>query len=223
MHNKNSSAATDQGFNLENILVHDLLWACVKTHAIQHWLWRNIRVFQRFGERRMNLRLCLQLFLWTNNQKTLYLCIFEISTICSKHQADSTCVKYVQQKFAGTGLGSSISWILNLVLPKSANTCLIQSKHFTSKKGEFWSKVRGSDINPAPKLVYMNPHIPSPVWSIWLGAPVMGLCIKCLLDRFALTLPVIELHTLKYTPAVGLNPSTSFPNLKRCNSIRDMG
>lgn len=101
-----------------------------------------------------------------------------------------------KKKFAGTGLGSCISWILNLVLLKCAITCLIKSKHFQQVKRES-SEVKRFRHQPCPKIVHMNPHIPGPVWSIWLGAPVMGLCIKCLLACCALTLPVTELHTLK--------------------------
>jgi len=41
--------------------------------------------------------LTIVLLLWRNNHKTLYVFIFKISTICSKHQADSPCVKYVQK------------------------------------------------------------------------------------------------------------------------------
>lgn len=155
-------------------------------------------------------------FWWwrTNNQNTSYLRIFKSSTICSKHQEDSTCAEYVEKKIAGTVLGSCISWILNLVL-KSAVTCWLTSIDFRQvKKGEFWRQVRSSGINPAPKIVHTDPNIPSPVWSIRLGAPVTGLWIKCWLDRCALTLPGLELHTPK---------QTSFQHLKRCNSIRGVG
>lgn len=98
------------------------------------------------------MRLCLQLFLRTDNQKTLYLCIFNISTICSNHQADTIGVKYVQKTLAGTGLGSCISWILHLVHFKSAILCLIKSKHFQQvikwESSEAKGEVQASTLPP---------------------------------------------------------------------------
>lgn len=98
------------------------------------------------------MRLCLQLFLWTDNQKTFCLSIFNISTICSNHQADTTGVIYVQETLAGTGLGSRVSWILNLVHLKSAIPFLIKSKHVQQvtkrESSEVQLEVQASSLPP---------------------------------------------------------------------------
>lgn len=91
-------------FNVENILVHNLLGA-ISFSTIFGEIY--IYMFQSFGDRRRNLRLCLQLFLWKNKQKTLYFCIFKnLNNLLL-----SVCVIHMQKnpKIAGTVLGSQMN------------------------------------------------------------------------------------------------------------------
>ena len=63
-----------------------------------------------------------------------------------------------KKKFAGTGLGSCISWILKSVLLKSAITCLIKSKHFQQVKRES-NEVKRFRHQPCPQnCTYESPY-----------------------------------------------------------------
>lgn len=90
-------------------------------------------LFQGFGERRMNLGLCLHIFPCPGEEgQTMGRPFIEDSFEKSQQPALSirqmcglNLCEMLAKRFAGTGLGSCSSWILILICLKSAVRCLI--------------------------------------------------------------------------------------------------